>query len=60
MSVYCPRTGKKVVYLTCMECDTRYCDSENSREYSKPVYKTTPNNNNDDVKNNTKEKDDNV
>lgn len=54
MSVYCPRTGKRVVYLTCMECDTRNCDSENSREYSKPVYKNTQNNNND-TKKNTKE-----
>ena len=38
MSVYCPRTGKKVIYMTCMECDTRGCHSANEREYGKPMH----------------------
>ncbi len=25
MSKICPETGEKVVYLTCLECDTKTC-----------------------------------
>ena len=32
MAVYCPRTGRRVVYLQCMDCDTRECRGE-EREY---------------------------
>jgi hypothetical protein len=28
MAVYCPRTGHKVIYLTCMDCDIRVCKGE--------------------------------
>lgn len=32
MATYCPRTGRRVVYLTCMECDTQECRGQ-EREY---------------------------
>jgi hypothetical protein len=28
MAKYCPITKKKVVYLTCMDCDTKVCQGE--------------------------------
>ncbi len=28
MAVYCPKTKRKVVYLTCMDCDVKVCKGE--------------------------------
>ena len=28
MAKYCPITKRKVVYLTCMECETKVCQGE--------------------------------
>lgn len=28
MAVYCPITKRKVIYLTCMDCETRVCKGE--------------------------------
>lgn len=28
MAIFCPITKRKVIYLTCMDCETRVCKGE--------------------------------
>ena len=34
MSKICPETGEKVIYLTCLECDTKSCKNTCRKEES--------------------------
>lgn len=32
MSKICPETGEKVIYLTCLDCDTKSCKNTCGKE----------------------------
>lgn len=43
MAKLCPITNKKVIYLTCLECDEKLCEKETATEKPTKMIPPMPN-----------------